>query len=350
MKVLIPVKRVIDFNVKVRVASSGRSELTSAGIVVSYGQGVGSQADFALLEKLADKLNAAMDSGCAPNDWQVGQNGKIRIPNWPMPSLVSNHGNYIVSTANVCRWMAGVAEGLGVEIFPGTACSELVYKGYTLVGSDPEIHEPGPFYELGMEFRGKYVFMSECVCGSLHDAFLAQITETMTALRLGDPLDGAAQGGPVVSEGKLANNLDYVRLATDEGCTVVSGQRLIRSRTFKSPALHLGVANQMRSSREKVFDRCADVIRVSGFDEALAVPNDTPFGFSSGVRTGSLCHATAFRRRSKAGMALVNLPTAGVDYHEPFGGRGVSSLGQREQERMAMDFYTLVKTAYVFAG
>jgi electron-transferring-flavoprotein dehydrogenase len=108
------------------------------------------------------------------NFYMLGEAGKVRIPNWPMPPLMSNHGNYIVSMANVCRWMAGVAEGLGVEIFPGMACSELVFEGDRVAGViagefglDPHTREPGPNYEPGMELRGKYVFLSEGVRGSL---------------------------------------------------------------------------------------------------------------------------------------------------------------------------------------
>ena len=188
------------------------------------------------------------------------------------------------------------------------------------------------------------------VQAGIHDAFVAALTAAMGALRLGDPLDAATQIGPVVSESQLAGNLDYVRLATEEGCEVIGGKRLNRSGTFQSPALFLGATNQMRSSRDEIFGPCASVIKVADFDEALATTNDTVFGLSSGICTGSLKHATAFRRGSKAGMVMVNLPTAGVDYHVPFGGRGASSLGGREQGRMAMEFYTSVKTAYTFAG
>ena len=188
------------------------------------------------------------------------------------------------------------------------------------------------------------------VQAGIHDAFVAALTAAMGALRLGDPLDAATQIGPVVSESQLAGNLDYVRLATEEGCEVIGGQRLNRSGTFQSPALFLGATNQMRSSRDEIFGPCASVIKVADFDEALATTNDTVFGLSSGICTGSLKHATAFRRGSKAGMVMVNLPTAGVDYHVPFGGRGASSLGGREQGRIAMEFYTSVKTAYTFAG
>lgn len=108
------------------------------------------------------------------NFYMLGEAGQIRIPNAPMPPLMNNHGNYIVSMGNVCRWMAEQAEALGVEIFPGMACSELVY------GEDGEIKgvvagefgksadgTPGPAYEPGMELLGKYVFLSEGVRGSL---------------------------------------------------------------------------------------------------------------------------------------------------------------------------------------
>jgi len=182
------------------------------------------------------------------------------------------------------------------------------------------------------------------------DAYVERLVSAMGALRPGDPLDAETQIGPVVSESQLVGNLDYVRLAAEEGCDVVGGQRLDRPGTFQAPALFLRATNRMRVSREEIFGPCASVIRVADFDEAPAVANDTPFGLSSGICTGGLKQATAFRRKSKARMVMVNMPTAGVDYHVLFGGRGASSLGGREQGRMAMDFYTSVKTAYTFAG
>jgi len=82
----------------------------------------------------------------------------------------------------------------------------------------------------------------------------------------------------------------------------------------------------------------------------VAVANDTEFGLSSGICTTNLKSAREFRRRAQAGMVMVNLPTAGVDYHVPFGGRKGSSFGPREQGSFAAEFYTVVKTSYVFAG
>ena len=105
----------------------------------------------------------------------------------------------------------------------------------------------------------------------------------------------------------------------------------------------------MRINREEVFGPVASVIRVKDYEEALAVANDTPFGLSAGIATTSLKHASHFKRHAQAGMVMVNLPTAGVDYHVPFGGRKGSSYGAREQGRYAAEFFTTVKTAYTLA-
>ena len=115
------------------------------------------------------------------NFYILGPAGQVRIPNWPMPPLMDNHGKYIVSMANVCRWMAAQAEELGVEIFPGMSCSELVY------GENGEVRgvvagefgknadgTPGPSYEPGMVLAGKYVFLSEGVRGSLAKEVIAK--------------------------------------------------------------------------------------------------------------------------------------------------------------------------------
>jgi aldehyde dehydrogenase (NAD+) len=106
----------------------------------------------------------------------------------------------------------------------------------------------------------------------------------------------------------------------------------------------------MRIAREEIFGPVATVIRVRDYDEALHVANDTEFGLSAGICTSSLKYAGNFKRNAEAGMVMVNLPTAGVDYHVPFGGRKGSSYGPREQGRYAAEFYTTVKTAYTFDG
>ncbi|MDX1820247.1 MAG: aldehyde dehydrogenase family protein [Paracoccaceae bacterium] len=185
------------------------------------------------------------------------------------------------------------------------------------------------------------------VTDRIHDAFLEKLTQATTALRVGDALDPATQIGPVVDQNQLEQNLRYVALAREEGCEVIGGDALDGQGYFQRPAIFAGATNAMRSSREEIFGPCASVIRVADYDAALAAANDTDFGLSAGICTTSLKLASHFRRHAQAGMIMVNLPTAGVDYHVPFGGRKGSSYGPREQGSYAREFYTHVKTSYV---
>jgi alpha-ketoglutaric semialdehyde dehydrogenase len=185
------------------------------------------------------------------------------------------------------------------------------------------------------------------VTDGIHDAFLDRLSAATAALRVGDALDPATQIGPVVDQGQLDQNLRYVALAREEGCEVRGGETLDGPGYFQRPAIFAGATNSMRSSREEIFGPCASVIRVADYDAALATANDTEFGLSAGICTTSLKHASHFRRHAQAGMVMVNLPTAGVDYHVPFGGRKGSSHGPREQGSHAREFYTHVKTSYV---
>lgn len=186
----------------------------------------------------------------------------------------------------------------------------------------------------------------------IHDKFVEELTKAVTALKVGDPLDSSTQIGPVIDEAQLQSNLNYIELAKKEAGSVIGGERLELSTPgyFQAPALFVGTTNDMRINREEIFGPCASIIKVKDLEEAIDVSNDTEFGLSAGICTASLKSAREFKRRSQAGMVMVNLPTAGVDYHVPFGGRKGSSFGPREQGRYAAEFYTIVKTAYVFAG
>jgi alpha-ketoglutaric semialdehyde dehydrogenase len=186
----------------------------------------------------------------------------------------------------------------------------------------------------------------------IHDAFVEKTVKAMQALKVDNALKDGTQIGPVVDEKQLAQDEKYIDIARKEGATLAwGGERLNRDTKghYLSPALFTQTTNAMRINREEVFGPVAAVIKVSGYDEALAVANDTPFGLSAGIYTSSLKHASDFRKKAEAGMVMVNLPTAGVDYHVPFGGRKGSSMGSREQGRYAAEFYTTVKTAYVSA-
>jgi len=186
----------------------------------------------------------------------------------------------------------------------------------------------------------------------IHDKFIAAMTDRMEGLVIGDALNPGTHIGPVVDASQFNQDTDYIEIGKSEGATLAfGGERLELDKKgyYLSPALFTEATNAMRISQEEIFGPVASVIRVRDYDEALAVANDTEFGLSAGICTGSLKHASDFKRNSQAGMVMVNLPTAGVDYHVPFGGRKGSSYGSREQGRYAAEFYTTVKTAYVQA-
>ena len=188
---------------------------------------------------------------------------------------------------------------------------------------------------------------------AVHDAFVEKMTVGMQALKVGHALAEGTQIGPVVDAGQLDGNLAYLELAKSEGCTHVWGGERLTQETegyYLSPALFTGSRNDMRVNREEMFAPIACVIEAGDYEEALAIANDTEFGLTAGIVTTSLARATHFRRNVKTGCVMVNLPTAGTDYHVPFGGRGNSSYGSREQGRYAVEFYTQVKTAYIAAG
>ena len=190
------------------------------------------------------------------------------------------------------------------------------------------------------------------VTEGIHDQFVKKITEKMRALKIDDALKEGTDIGPVVDPKQLEQDLHYIELGKKEGAKLAAGGSRLKRATegyYLEPALFTETSASMTINREEIFGPVASVIRVRNYDEALAVANDTPYGLSSGVATTSLKHAEHFKRNSAAGMVMVNLPTAGVDYHVPFGGRKGSSYGPREQGRYAVEFYTTVKTSYINA-
>jgi aldehyde dehydrogenase (NAD+) len=190
------------------------------------------------------------------------------------------------------------------------------------------------------------------VTQGIYPAFIDALQARVAALKVNNALIADTEIGPVVSGSQLAQDLDYVTVGKDEGGTLLcGGQRLQRETKgfYMAPALFTDTTPDMRINREEVFGPVASVIRVRDYDEALAAANDTPFGLSAGIATTSLKYATHFKRYAQAGMVMVNLPTAGVDYHVPFGGRKGSSYGSREQGKYAAEFFTTVKTAYTLA-
>jgi aldehyde dehydrogenase (NAD+) len=207
----------------------------------------------------------------------------------------------------------------------------------------------GAFYSTGQRCTASSRII---VTAGLHGRFVQALRERTQALVVDHALKRGSEIGPVASEAQLAQNLSYVELGRREGAEwLTGGERLQRDTRghYMSPALFLAEP-QHRLAREEIFGPVACVIRAADYDEALALANDTPYGLCAGICTTSLKHATHFKRHAQAGMVMVNLPTAGVDYHVPFGGRKASSHGPREQGRHAAEFYTTVKTAYTHAS
>ena len=186
----------------------------------------------------------------------------------------------------------------------------------------------------------------------IHNCFVAAVIDRLRSLKVDHALKPVTDIGPVVDEAQLEQNLRYVDIGCREGAKLVFGGNVVQREKhgyYMAPALFTEATNVMRILREEIFGPVAGVVCAKDYEEALALANDTELGLCAGVVTTSLRHAAHFKRHAQAGMVMVNVPTAGVDYHVPFGGRKGSSYGPREQGRYAADFYTTVKTAYTMA-
>lgn len=206
----------------------------------------------------------------------------------------------------------------------------------------------GSFFSTGQRCTASSRLIVET---PVHDAFVARLRTRMAALKVGNALERGIDIGPVAERSQLEQNQSYLAIGRSEGAEHVWGGELLERATpghYMSPALFLA-RPEHRIAREEIFGPVACVLRADDFEHALALANDTPFGLCAGICTTSLKHAMHFRRNAEVGMTMVNLPTAGVDFHVPFGGRKGSSYGSREQGRYAAEFYTTVKTGYMLA-
>ena len=187
----------------------------------------------------------------------------------------------------------------------------------------------------------------------VHDQFVEMMIAAVNKLVVGSALTEGTQIGPVVDDRQLQQNLSYIDLAKEEGAVLAAGGNRLEMESdgfYMQPTLFTETNNAMRINREEIFGPIACVIKAKNYEEALEISNDSDFGLTAGIITQSLKHASHFRRHSQSGCVMVNLPTAGTDYHVPFGGRKASSYGPREQGQYAKEFYTIVKTSYVSAG
>lgn len=212
-----------------------------------------------------------------------------------------------------------------------------------------ELSVQSAFYSTGQRCTASSRLI---VTEGIYPKFIDAMKARMARIQVGDALAQGTDIGPVSSQSQLDQDLEYIAIGKSEGATLAAGGERLKLGTegfYMSPALFSESAKTMRINQEEIFGPVASVIRVKDYEEALATANDTAFGLSAGIATTSLKYATHFKRHSQAGMVMVNLPTAGVDYHVPFGGRKGSSYGPREQGKYAQEFFTTVKTAYTLA-
>lgn len=265
-------------------------------------------------------------------------------------AIVNSTGIHAISftgSVEVGQGIAARAAARGVKLQ-----LEMGGKNPLVVLDDADLHVAvncavqGAYYSTGQRCTASSRLI---VTGKIHDIFMHALVEKLKSLKVDDALKSGTDIGPVVNQTQLDQDVEYIRIGRDEGANLLWGGELLTRENkgyYLSPALFTETANTMRINREEMFGPIATVIRVKDYEDALEVANDTQFGLSAGIVTTSLKYSSDFKKRIEAGMVMVNLPTAGVDYHVPFGGRKASSYGPREQGTYAREFYTVVKTVY----
>ena len=268
-------------------------------------------------------------------------------------ALVNHPGIHAISfTGSV-----GVGRAIGIQCVTNQKKVQLEMGGKNpqVVLDDADLNQAvelsvqSAFYSTGQRCTASSRLI---VTEGIYPKFVEAMKTRMAKIQVGDALAAGTDIGPVSSQSQLEQDLSYVEIGKGEGATLAAGGERLKRDTdgyFMAPALLVDTDKTMRINREEIFGPVASVIKVKDYEEALATANDTEFGLSAGIATTSLKYATHFKRHSQAGMVMVNLPTAGVDYHVPFGGRKGSSYGPREQGRYAQEFFTTVKTAYTLA-
>ncbi|GAA3896432.1 aldehyde dehydrogenase family protein [Halomonas cibimaris] len=274
----------------------------------------------------------------------------------------SSVGDALISSPEIHALSFTGSLAVGRRVAAATAANlvkcqlEMGSKNALIVADDADL-------DLAVEaaFNGAYSGTGQkCTASSrlivtekVHDAFVEKLTAKLEQVRVGHALEDGVHFGPVASQSQLESNLEWVERAQRDGATLAfGGERLERDTDgyFMAPTLFVDTTNDMAINREEVFGPVACVIKVADADEAIEVLNDTQYGLTAGIITDSLALATEFKARAETGCVMVNLATAGTDYHVPFGGRKNSSFGPREQGRYAREFYTVVKTSYVKAN
>ncbi len=292
-----------------------------------------------------------------------------------LTDIISRHG----LPAGTFNLVMGSGRSVGPQLIESPHIDAISFTGSVPVGRGIAVAAAGNFTRVQLEMGSKNALVvmddadmdsavacalngafggtgQKCTASSrlvvhaaVHDEFVSRLVAGAKALKVGNALDRTTQMGPVVSAEQLAQNVASVAMAKANGGELACGGDVLTMPTegyYMAPTVFVGTRNEWEVNQEELFAPIACVIKVDSYAEALATVNDTRFGLTAGIMTRDLARATHFRRNARTGCVMVNLPTAGTDYHVPFGGRGESSYGPREQGQYAKDFYTVVKTAY----
>ena len=277
-------------------------------------------------------------------------------------NLVMGSGQEAGEALVNCKDVAGitftgstkVGKSIGAKVFErgGRLQLEMGGKNPLIVLDDAILDKAvdcainGSFYSTGQRCTASSRII---VTKGIHDAFVEAMIERTRALVVGDARAPQSNLGPVVSEQQLEIDEFYLRTGATEGAEItVGGERLSLSAPgyYLSPALLVNSSNQMQINREEIFGPIAAVISVADYDEALQTANDADYGLSAGIITQDTKLQNHFIENIEAGMAQINLPTAGMDFHAPFTGKKGSSFGPPEKSTYCREFFTGYKVVH----
>jgi alpha-ketoglutaric semialdehyde dehydrogenase len=271
-----------------------------------------------------------------------------------------NVGRAIIESVDAVSFTGSVATGRTVAALAASrmipAQCELGGKNPLVISEDADLATAvdcavqGAFFQTGQRCTASSRLIVE---RPIVDRFTQALVERLQTLIIGDGTSLATDIGPVADERQLKKDLEYIEIGERNGAHRIYGGQVLRRQHpghYLSPALFGEATNDMRINREEIFGPIACIIPVRNYEEALSVANDTDFGLTSSIVTTSLKLAQHFKAHARSGLTMVNLPTAGVDFHVPLSGMRNSSYGPPEMGHHAMGFYTKVRTCYTFAG
>ena len=269
----------------------------------------------------------------------------------------SQVGPVLTSSADAVTFTGSVDTGKGIHLDAAAhgrkvqlelgGKNPLIVTGHADLNLAVECAMQGGFGSTGQRCTASSILV---VTADIHDRFIEAMQARMSAWVVGDARSAGTDMGPVVDEGQLSQDVSYIDIARSQGAQIIGGGRVEGNGHYLAPALAIGTSVSDRINCEEVFGPVVSVIKVDDYAEAVEAANASTMNLSSGICTTDLAEASHFKRHSKAGMVMVNLPTAGVDFHVPFGGRGDSSYGPREQGTAAVEFFTVSKTSYTLPG